>query len=116
MKREFSVAELNIKKYMVAPSWAEIQDFINELGLSFNRFEKFYDLPYNTLTQVKSGARDLPASYWHIIYLRIKPAYGSGFLYEYSPKATKNRIKPTLTKALTNTSAIDAHTRLTTVK
>lgn len=114
MKEGKTIGEINTKKYMYPPEWPKIQDFINELGISFNHFERFYHLPYNTICQVKAGSRELPAHFWHIIYERIKPTYGSGFLYEPTKKPIKKLPTHSLTNLLTNESS--NHDRLITVK
>lgn len=112
-----TVAEINRKKYLVAPTWEQIESFISELGVKMYHFEKFYHISFNTLTQVKAGTRQLAAEHWHIVYERIKPAYGAGFLDEYTPKQHKKRINNALTNNLTHHThkETDNHDRLITV-
>ncbi len=74
----------NKSKYGAPPTWEQIYAFIKETGMSMYHFERFYGIPYNTLTQVKSGKRNLFSAYWHIIYEKIKPAYGVGFIGDFT--------------------------------
>ena len=103
----------NLSKYLKAPEWWQIEEFINELGVNMFQFERFYGIPFNTLIQVKAGKRGLAPNYWHFIYERIKPAYGIGFVVDYSTKQTKNRIKHHITTKITTT---DSHNRLDEIK
>lgn len=82
---------INKSKYLKAPEWEQIDEFIKELGIPNFQFERFYQIPYNTIAQVKNGTRKLPAKFWNVIFEKIKPAYGSGFLedsYKMSPSST----------------------------
>lgn len=110
-----AVAMNNRAKYMKAPTWEQINHFILELGVTVAQFERFYDIPAKTLFNVKTGERALPARFWHIVYERIKPAYGAGFIGEYATKEVKNRIKHYSTKISTvdSTTNTDNHGRLT---
>lgn len=118
MRPQETIAEINKKKYLIPPSWEQIESFINELGVKMYHFEKFYHIAFNTLTQVKAGSRQLAAEHWHIIYERIKPAYGAGFLDEYTPKQHKKRINNALTQNLTPylQATPDNHDRIISVK
>lgn len=111
-----TLGDINRRKYAKAPSWEQIDAFIKELGMTPNHFERFYGIPYNTLTQVKSGKKNLGSPHWHIIYERIKPAYGVGFIEDYATNMPKKRIKTPLTNPLTTESDGDAHSRLKSVK
>ena len=79
-------------------------------------FEKFYGIPFNTITQIKAGTKRLGSAYWHIIYERIKPAYGVGFIGDYSPNEGKKRINHYVTDFVTNKSDKDGHSRLGRLK
>lgn len=114
--RNRALGDLNRRKYAKAPSWEQIDAFISELGMSFNHFEKFYGIPYNTITQIKSGQRELSSPYWHYIYERIKPAYGVGFIEDYTTNRPKNRIKVLLTNKLTEHSDGEAQSRIGGIK
>lgn len=118
MKIAKGARDLNRRKYAQAPSWEQILEFINEMGMDMYHFEKFYSIPYNTITQVKAGKRMLPSHYWAIIYEKIRPAYGSGFLEDYLNNTPKNRIKRNLTTNLTeqNTELPENHDRIVTLK
>jgi hypothetical protein len=112
----YSIALINESKYAQAPSWGQIEELINEMGMEMYHFERFYGIPFNTLTQVKAGKRNLGSCYWHYIYEKIKPAYGAGFLDDSTKKQSKNRINTSLTANLTVYSDGDAHSRLGRVK
>lgn len=100
------LARENRKKYLKAPTWEQIESFINELETSVNQFEGFYDIPTNTLNQVKSGARKLPSAYWGIIYAKIKPAYGSGFIQDYLKMESEKAITHPITTIAEETTEI----------
>lgn len=110
------LGELNKKKYAKPPSWKEIDAFIKELGMNPSHFEKFYGIPFNTITQIKAGTKRLGSAYWHIIYERIKPAYGVGFIEDYTTNVPKKRINHCLTDFLTHDSSKDGHSRLGRLK
>ena len=114
--RNKALGDLNRRKYAKPPSWEQIDAFISDLGMSFNHFEKFYGIPYNTVTQIKSGQRELSSPYWHYIYERIKPAYGVGFIEDYTTNRPKNRIKAPLTNALIEDSDGEAQNRIGNIK
>lgn len=101
MSEKKYIAVINKKKYLEAPSWHKIEEFIAELGVSYHHFERFYGLSYHTLTQVKAGTRRLPSRYWHFIYEKIKPTYGSGF-YENNtiPNIVTNSVTNSIPKAI----------------
>ncbi len=79
-------------KYALPPKWEQIESLINEFGMSYCQFERFFGLNYNLICQIKSGAKRLPPHAWHFVYEKVKPAYGVGFIEEYSP--TKQKPKP----------------------
>lgn len=116
MQRNKELGDLNRRKYAKPPSWEQIDAFIKELGMNMYHFEKFYGIPFNNLVQVKSGKRNLGAAYWHIIYERIKPAYGVGFIEDYTTNKPKKRIKHYITNNLTTESDGDAHSRIGGIK
>lgn len=96
---ELMIAFENKSKYLKAPTFAQIREFMDELGIStLTRFERFYGIPHSTLRMISYGGRELPAKFWHIIYEKIKPAYGVGFLPSHKELveniATK-RLEPT---------------------
>lgn len=111
-----TLGDINRRKYAKAPSWEQIDAFIKEMGMNMYHFEKFYGIPFNQLTQVKSGAKKLGSAYWHIIYERIKPAYGVGFIEDYATNKPKKRINTFLPEVLPIHSDEDTHNRLKTVK
>jgi hypothetical protein len=110
------LGDINRRKYAKAPSWEEIHAFIKEMGMNMYHFEKFYGIPFNTMAQVKSGQKKLGSPHWHIIYERIKPAYGAGFIEDYSTNTSKNRINHSITENIPVMSDGDAHSRLGKVK
>lgn len=93
MSRYSEIAELNFKKYAQPPSWDQIETLVKEMNLSYLAFEKFYGITPRYLSQIKLGVKRLPPQHWHIIYERIKPKYGVGFIGDYAAKVHKNRIK-----------------------
>lgn len=111
-----ALGEQNKTKYAQPPSWEQIDSFIKELGMTMYHFEKFYGITYNHLTQVKSGVKRLGSAYWHIIYERIKPTYGAGFLEDYSTNEPKKRTNSVLPSKLPLQKDIDDHNRLHRVK
>jgi len=117
MKRTLTIADRNKLDYLDAPTWNQIEEFIDELGVKMYQFERFYHIPYNLLTQVKSGVKRLPPQYWHFIYEKIKPAYGSGYLDDFTKIQPTKRINSYLTQKLTdrNTVSEDSHDRLSKV-
>lgn len=70
---------------MKAPTYDQVKAFISELGITAAQFERFYGIAKGTMKQVKFGNTTLPAKHWHIIYEKIKPAYGVGY-FEAPPK------------------------------
>lgn len=122
MRNPNPIAEDNIKKYGKPPTWEQIESLVNEVGLSFYKFELFYSLPVNHLANVKTGKRQLCKSYWHLFYERIIPKYGVSFIREKSiPKAISKRILnshlvPKRTKKVTYTSDNDTHDRTGNLK
>lgn len=111
----------NTSKYPCAPSWEVIESFIKEMGMSMYRFERFYGISYNTLTQVKSGKNTLAAKHWHIFYEKIKTPYGAGFVKEFekkqleklSPKPQKVKKKKEKKEPI---QPFDIHSRLQQIK
>lgn len=70
----------NLSKYLRAPDHGQVVDFIKSLGVSSAQFGRFYGVPLDTIKSVACGRRLLPVRHWHIVYEKIKPAYGAGFL------------------------------------
>ena len=116
MPKKTLIGDINKRKYAKPPTWEQIESFIEELSINRYAFERFYGIPYHTLTQVKAGTKQLGSAYWHIIYERIKPAYGVGFIGDYSPNVAKKRINHYVTDFVTNKSDKDGHSRLGRLK
>lgn len=76
------IKEENSRKYLKPPSSVQIDEFLHELGVTTAAFERFYGIPIGTIRKIRHGdnGRILPMKYWHIIYEKIKPAYGVGFI------------------------------------
>lgn len=112
------MADLNKAKYANAPTWDEIKDFIDETGMTMAHFEKFHGLKPLHLAKVKMGERKLVTKSWHIIFERIKPVFGAGFLEEITTNKPKNRIKDHIPNRIPITcSATDtSHDRLGNIK
>lgn len=117
MKKGKTIADINTAKYPLHPTWDEIQDFITETGMSYNRFERYYGIPFNQITQIKKGDKKLCPKYWHFIFERIKPKFGAGFTEEYSFKRPKLRINKVLPLTLPSHSLelSDSHDRTGTL-
>ena len=115
MARLKKIGEINRAKYAQPPSWEQINEFILESGMSMYHFERFYGIPFNTLTQIKSGYRKLSADFWHFIFEKIKPNYGAGFIDDYNYRDVKNKPHKPLISTLTKKEDKDAHTRLVRV-
>lgn len=109
------IAKANIAKYGVPPEWDMIESFMKSLGMNQYRFEMFYGIPYNTLTQVKNGTKTLPCHNWHIIYERIRPKYGAGFLSDHYPIKKKKEVKKQ-PKIKPQVVSVDIHSRLAEIK
>lgn len=93
-----SIAQDNRAKYLKPPTFEEIDDFRKLLGVRVATFERFFGITVGTINKIKKGERDLPANKWHIIYEKVKPAYGSGFLTsgkKLAKNKAKNASKPT---------------------
>jgi len=106
------------QKYLKPPSHDEIFSFIDELGVTYTQFERYYSIPYSVIRSIKCGNRHLPVKFWPIIYERIVPQYGIEFL-----RATKNASKSIPQKHVATKPASVAylpdnelHDRITTVK
>ena len=85
----------NVHKYLKAPSLAEIDAFIKELGISDLQFERYYEMPFRTINKIRTGQNDLARKYWHFIYEKIVPDYGLGYKKMQGKSELKNeRVKP----------------------
>lgn len=113
MKIGKTLAEINTAKYPNPPTWAEIESLIDEMGMSYNRFERYYGIPFNQLTQIKKGDKKLCPKYWHFIFERIKPPFGAGFIVEYTMKRQKQRTNKMLPVSLPTSP--DLHDRTGTL-
>ena len=65
----------NVHKYLKAPSLAEIDSFIKELGISDLQFERYYEMTPKTISRIKANHIQLPRRFWHFIYEKIVPTY-----------------------------------------
>lgn len=88
-----NMSEIEIrKKYLKAPSYDQIFGFIDELGVSYSQFERYYLIPYGVIRHVKRGVRNLPIKFWPIIYERIVPQYGMKYLRVTKFATTTKRV------------------------
>lgn len=109
-------ATFNKMKYMKPPPLEVIEEFISELNITEKQFERFYSIPFATISKIRAGERSLPARFWRIVYEKIKPAYGSGFLheaFENQKSAKNNRLAKTLADGIPE---MDNHGRLGRLK
>ncbi len=116
------MAKINQSKYAIQPSWDLIQTYLDEFGLKMTQFERFFGIPFNTLTQVKAGTRVFPIYAWGFIYEKKKPRYGVGFVFESIKKQElKERIKTARKNKSRKSStpkevSVDSHSRLLDIK
>ncbi len=116
------IAKINQAKYAIPPSWNLVQEWLDRFKMKQYHFERFFGVPFNTMTQVKSGARILPQYLWHIIYEKIKPRYGVGFVIETQKmKELNERVKMSRKSKLKKSSttkevSVDSHSRLLDIK
>lgn len=95
-----SKKQKNLETYLKEPEIEQIMAFINELGVSMTRFERFYGIPIGTIRQVKCGNTPLSPKYWHIIYEKVVPTYGVGYSKYFKEKNKKDKTKKTKGKYL----------------
>lgn len=111
------IKEENLKKYLKPPSSIQIDEFLKELDVTTAGFERFYGIAHGTIRKIRHGdnGRILPCKFWHIIYEKIKPAYGVGFMPQQPPKieismpkraTTIHQPKPISKKALERLSEL----------
>lgn len=107
-----TVSDIEIRlKYLKPPSFEQIFGFIDELGVHWAQFERYYKMSTGILRQVKGGYKPLPVKYWPIFYQRIVPQYGIGYQQElnFKKKVAKNVTDRTYTTT-------ESHDRLISVK
>jgi hypothetical protein len=85
-----SKAYLNMETYLKPPTAAQVIEFVDELEVTMTQFERFFGMPYGTIRQAKGDFQPLPAKFWHIVYEKIKPAYGVGY---FNPDQTPGKKK-----------------------
>jgi hypothetical protein len=115
--KELTIAEVNRLNYGQPPSWEQIESLVNDMNMTYAQFERFYGIPYNQLTQIRTGAKKLPAYAWHFVYEKIKPAYGIGFVSDYNKMYIKKFKSKFLPKRLPQheETIAEKHNRLTKV-
>lgn len=65
---------------------------MDEIGIKkMTHFEKFYGIPRASLCAAKSGTFHLGTAYWHIIFEKINPKYGVGFIGDYTHEILKGK-------------------------
>jgi hypothetical protein len=69
----------NVKKYLKAPTAEQVIEFVEELGVTDVQFERFYQMKPETIKKVRNGYRNLPKKFWHFVYEKIVPTYGTDF-------------------------------------
>jgi hypothetical protein len=67
----------NKELYLRAPTWEEIESFVKECKVTIPQFERYFSIPPKTLYEIRYGSRNLPAAYWHVIYEKKIPTYGT---------------------------------------
>lgn len=63
----------NMVKYLKAPTIAEINKALELYGTTISQTERFFGMPAKTLRKARAGKRNLPTSYWHVIFEKIPP-------------------------------------------
>jgi hypothetical protein len=63
--------------YLKPPSFQEVSNFVKETGVSVRQFERYFGIPTKMVERAARGAINLPTEYWHIVYERIIPTYGT---------------------------------------
>lgn len=111
------IAKINQSKYACPPSWILVQEYLDQFNMKLTHLERFFGIPFNTLSQVKAGTRPFPQYAWHLIYEKKRPRYGSGFVIETKKiKDQKERIKRAKkSKLKTKEATIDSHNRLSDI-
>ena len=104
--RPESRSEQNKKKYLSSPTHKQVLEFVNELNVSCAQFERFWGWPSGVIK--KMPWKGLPAKYWHVIYEKIKPAYGVGYAIKHMTDAT--RPKPIIKQKKIATTPKQAET------
>lgn len=99
----------NKRTYLKAPEKEMIQKHIDELGVSVSQYERFFGIPIGTVPQILLGLRELPAKFWHIVYEKIKPAYGVGYFNpnEIPSKKKKSKIATPVPHGTPNSVLLD---------
>lgn len=103
------------EKYLKAPSFDEIFSFIDELGVNYSQFERFYSIPHSVIRSIKCGTRQLPVKFWPVIYERIVPQYGIKF-QAATKLATKHKRVASKKAFVAQQPDTGNHDRLVTVK
>lgn len=90
----------NMKKYLVGPTWEQIEKVIKAHGVNFSQFERYYGMYDHFITQIKRGERKLSPKYWHIIFenLKIIEAGFSVKVFDVPPPNNINRQKNIIKK------------------
>lgn len=110
LPKKINRAAKNRTIYLKAPPYDQVIEFIAELGVSQSQFERFFGIAKGTIKQIQVGNCQLPAKHWHIVYEKIKPAYGVGHYTiegknksaEPEPAAPEKEIDLTLLNQLKN--------------
>lgn len=95
-----SRTEQNKKKYLASPTHKQVIEFVKEFGVSCAQFERFWGWPEGVIKKIPF--KGLPAKYWHVIYEKIKPAYGIGYASKHMAKSVIK--KPTKQKKIATTN------------
>lgn len=87
----------NVHKYLKAPSLAEIDAFIKELGITDAQFERYYEMPFRIMSKIRNGSKPFPKKYWHYVYEKIVPQYAVPYIRKLNSKVP-TKVHPTLQK------------------
>lgn len=101
-----SNAKENRAKYLEPPTFDQIDAFRKLLNVRVATFERFFGISKGSLRKIKKGERKLATDKWHIVYEKIIPAYGSGFLNEKMDTGKNMAKKQAATKKKKISTAI----------
>jgi hypothetical protein len=88
-------------KYLKAPTNEMIFAFVDEMGVSYRQFERFFGLYYGCLKSIKWNVnKELPVRFWPIFYERMPKSELDRIYYKkHVPHETKvKKTKPSAKK------------------
>lgn len=97
-----TISQENKAKYLIPPTFEQIEEFRKKLGVRGATIEHYYALGRGTYYKYKIGEKNLPVRLWHIFYEQIVPQAGTpkthpdkrGAKTTYKKSHTSKRNKP----------------------